>query len=247
MKKLISICVFVGCLCAVAAFASTPTVIQKAAKNCTATTTCATASLTTTTGHANLVGCGSSSTTSTLSASDGGTNSYVAVGTANTTQTSEGSMRWFVAKNITGVAHTVSCTSTNSGTVEIFFYETSGADTVTPVDVPSTTSGAPGTSATPSFTLPATTFAHDLLLFASTCGASCSADVAADAGNSQSDGAGDESETYSKSATGTYTGQFSQTSSTYIVVGVAITDRVAGGGSASAASKSNRYSRLGVR
>jgi hypothetical protein len=209
---------------------ATPTVVQKAATTAVATSV-STASLTTHTGNAVAVACGVANTSQTFTVSDG-TNTYTPVGSANTTQTSEGSMRWFVAQNITGVTHTISCSSATSVFHNIFVYELSGASTSAAVDVPisSATSGASGTSsAAPSFTLPTTTFANDLLLFAASCGNICSAGAGADVGNSQSDGSGDESETFAKTATGTYSGAFSQTASTFIVIGVAITD---GGGAA---------------
>lgn len=209
-------------------WASTPTVTLKAVAAATGVTVVNTASQTTTTGQTNVAICFSNSTSTTLSASDG-TNTFTAVGTTNTTLTGEGSGRVFVAKNITGVAHAISCNSTVSGFVSIFFYECAGASTTSPVDVPTTTSGANGTSATPSFTLPTTTFANDILIFGSSCANTCSAGSGVDSGNSQSDGNGDESETYSKTATGTYTGAFAQTSGTFIVVGVAITDGNSGG------------------
>lgn len=214
-------------------WAATPTVVQKTATASTSTgTTVNSSSLTTHTGNSVVIFCGENTTTGTLSASDG-TNAYTAVGSATTTQSTEGQLRAFVAKNIAGVTHALTCTSTNSTNFHnIFVYELSGASTTAPVDVPtsSQTGGASGSSsATPSFTLPATTFANDLLLFASSCGNTCSAGSGVDSGNSQSDANGDESETYSKTATGTYTGSFSQTAGSYIVVGVAITDGVSGG------------------
>ena len=211
-------------------FGTTPTVSQKTAKACTVGgTTCASASITSTTGHAMAVQCQFATTSATLSVSDG-TNTYTAVGSANTSATAPGSMRWFVAKNITGVSHVITCSSTVSvGFAWIAVYEIAGASTTAPVDVPTSAqaSGTTGTSATPSFTLPTTTFANDLLLFAATCGNTCAADVSAT--NAQSDANGDESETYAKSATGTYTGTFTQTSGTFGVVGVAITDGGGGG------------------
>lgn len=223
--------ILVLALCAIG-WASTPTVSQKTIHACAGSvSTCATASLTSVTGHAMAVSCESGSTSTTLSITDG-TNTYTAVGTANTTQAANGSMRFFVAKNITGVSHVITCNSTvSSNFISVAVYELAGASTTSPVDVPSTTTGASGaSSATPSFTLPTTTFNNDLLIFSSTCANTCAADAAADAGTSQNDGNGDESETYAKTSTGTYTGQFTQTAGAFIVVGVAITDGNGGGG-----------------
>ena len=220
-------------LLSLVSLAATPTVVQKSAVAATTTgTSVSTASVTTHTGNSLAVACGSQLQTATYTASDG-TNTFTPVGAANTSSAAEGSLRWFVAQNITGVTHAITCTEASNNFREIFFYEISGASTSAAVDVPTSggTSGTTGTSATPSFTLPATNFANDLLLFTVACGNSCSADAGADAGNSQSDANGDESETYSKTATGTYTGQFTQTNGAFVIVGVALTDGGGAGGS----------------
>lgn len=216
-------------------WAATPTVVQKKVANTGSGSSVSTASMTTTTGNTVAVACIGAGTTNTMTVSDG-TNTYTAQASGATTLAAEGQARWYVAKNITGVTHAITCTPGGSPGgpwfISIFAYEINGASTTAPVDVPTSaqSGGNTGTSAAPSFTMPATTFANDLLLFVSACGNTCSAGSGVDAGNSQSDANGDESETYSKTATGTYTGSFSQTSGSFIVSGTAITDGNGGGG-----------------
>jgi hypothetical protein len=232
MRKLLTIFVLLIC---VAGFAATPTVVGTPTfTNCASATTCASGSVTSTTGNTMVVGCMNGTVAATFSAADG-TNTYTAVGSGTSTQTSEGAMRWFIAKNITGVTHVLTCTITSgvsafSGTI---VYQIAGASTTTPLDVPntSTAGGIGGTSsATPSFTLPATTNSKDLLIFAASCSNTCTAGTGAL--NTASDANGDLSETYAKSATGTYTGAFAQTAGAFLVIGVAISDGLGGGGAA---------------
>ena len=118
------------------ALASTPTKVQMTTAH-GASSTLSTGSLTTTTGNSVYVACGFNSTSGTLSASDG-TNTYTGVGSGTTSQATEGQGRWFVAKNITGVTHVITCTCTTCSVSfsTMFVYELSGASTSSPVDVP---------------------------------------------------------------------------------------------------------------
>jgi outer membrane protein assembly factor BamB len=231
----------------VPSFAATPTVVQKNVNSVPSGATNLGKAFTaaTTAGNTILASCSAPTTTATLSVSDT-INTYTAVGSAPTTQATAGSLQWFVAKNTTSIPNStnITCTQTGAaGGMFIFIYEIAGGSTTAPVDVPTVAqaSGAAITSsATPSFTLPATTVAHDLLIFASSCANTCSADASADAGTSQNDTIGDTAETYAKSATGTYTGLFNQTAGAAIVVGVAITDGVGGGGGGGGATVNKR-------
>lgn len=189
--------------------------------------------MTTTTGHTVAVACQNGTVAATFTVSDG-TNTYTAVGSGTTTLTGEGASRWFVAKNITGVTHVITCTITSATSTfsSIYVYDIAGASATTPVDVPSsgTAGGATGTSATPSYTLPITTNNNDLLLFAFSCGNTCAAGTGTT--NTISDANGDLSEAYSKTSIGTYTGSATQTSGSFIAIGVAISDGLGGGGAA---------------
>lgn len=232
------------------AWAATPTVAQvNTTVHCASSSTCASNSLTTTTGHTVAVACQNGSQAATFSVSDA-TNTYTAVGTGTTNTAAEGASEWFVAKNITGVAHVITCTITGavSTFTSIYVYDIAGASATTPVDVPSsaTAGGTSGTSATPSFTLPVTTNSNDLLLFAFSCGNTCAAGTGTT--NTISDANGDLSEAYSKSATGTYTGSATQTSGAFIAIGVAISDGAGGGGGSVAIGidKRRKLQKLGV-
>ena len=187
MKKVL---ITVVLLLSAGCWASTPTVTQKAVVFANTVTAVSTPSETTITGRTEIAFCTSEST-GTLSASDG-TNTYTPVGISNTVSAGiPGSARAFIAKNITGVTGPISCSNTGTaGVMIIFWYEAAGASTTAPLDVPITSgaSGITGSSSTPSWTLPTTTFANDLLLFNAICIATCS--PGSGSANSQSDGDG---------------------------------------------------------